>query len=612
MTSPRVFASLICSALVLAGCAFKYPGDYAPDGGPVTCHNDQLDQGEDCDGELVGDATCRTQGFSGGTLACTASCTFDTSMCTTAAVPTVPQLRTPMNDSYVGTIHTAGTMQPRFAWEPSTWTGTGTIEYELQLSTDAQFTADVDSIVSTATSHRPATDLPVRMIAPVGTRYYWHVRACVDDACSAYSATRWVNVGRSDHDLNGDGFADVVISSASPGTSRVFVYFGRTSNPMTGPDNGVLEGPSEDLFGRALAIVPDLNDDGFSDLVVAAERALVGAEVSGRVYVYLGGAGATFDTSVDRVIDGPGAGVVFGRAVVSAGDVNGDGVSDLLIGTWYPAEFSESKVFLFHGRRGAVLAPDADTTLIGPRADGFGNMVASAGDMNGDGFSDVVISGRPFFLGIQRTLLFYGTSSGTDETSDVSLVDPMQTADTFGETLSYAGDINTDGFADLVAHNVDANGAHVSLYIGGRALPVMVTPGGRIFQQSAYFGTALDALGDANGDGFDDLLVGDSAKSTAPYVGNGAGYAYLGGAGAFDTSSDATLSGDAEGARLGAALAGAGDVNGDGLADFVVGAPGGAGHAYLHLGSRTSPLDTSPDATISGTGPFDKLGGAVD
>ena len=100
--------------------------------------------------------------------------------------PTVPALRTPMNDSYVGSTLVAGTRRPKFTWEPSSVVGGEAIEYELEYGQDPVL-SNATSVMVDVAEHRPATDLPVSLIAPVGRRYYWRVRACAAAVCSAFS-----------------------------------------------------------------------------------------------------------------------------------------------------------------------------------------------------------------------------------------------------------------------------------------------------------------------------------------------------------------------------------------------------------------------------------------
>src|SRR3954468_20281015 len=103
-----------------------------------------------------------------------------------------PQLQTPVANAYVGSVHVAGSLRPLFRWEAAP---DPAVTYDLQISSQASFTAFVTTIQTATASYLPAIDLPVARTAPVGTRYYWRVRACLGKKCSAYSAARALDLG---------------------------------------------------------------------------------------------------------------------------------------------------------------------------------------------------------------------------------------------------------------------------------------------------------------------------------------------------------------------------------------------------------------------------------
>jgi FG-GAP-like repeat len=173
----------------------------------------------------------------------------------------------PKNDAYLGSVVT-GRLQPKFVWEPSV-VADGEIGYELQYSSDIEFTADVVKIQTSQLSYQPDKALDVSAIPPVGRRYFWRVRACVGDSCSTYSRAWWVNLGRSVKDFNGDGYDDVIVGShtslnenGSPG--RAFVYLGGSGNAFNAiADATLADQASESWFGYSVGSAGDFNGDGF-------------------------------------------------------------------------------------------------------------------------------------------------------------------------------------------------------------------------------------------------------------------------------------------------------------------------------------------------------------
>jgi hypothetical protein len=193
----------------------------------------------------------------------------------TPAPPTVPQLRLPINNSYQGSVFSAATLRPRFVWEASTGYSKDPITYELQYAADAKFTLDVTTLETPELSHQPDAPLRIATAPPVGRRYFWHVRACITSGCSEYSPTWWVNLGRSDRDFNGDGYADIAIGAPATNTpaepGKVYVYFGGPGSSLDPTPDGILVGYAPgDRFGASIDTAGDYNGDGFSDLVVGA------------------------------------------------------------------------------------------------------------------------------------------------------------------------------------------------------------------------------------------------------------------------------------------------------------------------------------------------------
>lgn len=320
--------------------------------------------------------------------------------------------------------------------------------------------------------------------------------------------------------------------------------------------------------------------------------------------------------------DGDTNGEQFGYAAGTAGDVNGDGFADVIIGA--PRDtcaFADSvgAAYVYHGSAGGLtggLSPDwvvcGDITQKGAL---LGGAVSTAGDVNNDGYDDVIVGAQNYKVGEKGTFgaafVFYGSPSGLATTPEWTLFGEQK--DSFlGIAVSTAGDVNDDGYADvIVGASGYANGGLAWVVLGATdgltdTRGVTLTIG----QSGAQFGLAVSYAGDLNGDGFDDIIIG------APgYANMGAAFVYFGTADGITTTYTA-LYGDQTGSRFGVAVGGAGDVNGDGYDDIIVGAQlynqqyTNEGAAFIYLGSPTGVL-TTPQRMLVGGQAYAQFGASV-
>jgi Ca2+-binding RTX toxin-like protein len=488
-------------------------------------------------------------------------------------------------------------------------------------------------------------------------------------------------------DVNGDGFDDMLIGAQmadAPGGGKnnigeSYLIFGGATLSATidlanlGSAGITIYGAdAEDYSGGRVSSAGDVNGDGFDDLLIGVYKADAAGNAkvdAGETYVIFGGAAlpATIDLANlgtrGITIVGVDVGDNSGQSVSSAGDVNGDGFDDLLIGAPYGSALNNAKgaagdSYVVFG--GVALPPTIDLANLGSAGitiygadttDKSGFSASSAGDVNGDGFDDLLI-GAPSADGSGNTKKSVGESyvifggAALPATIDLANVSAAgiriigaDANDNSGLSVSRAGDVNGDGFDDLLigAWIADASGnAKVDagesyVIFGGASLPATIdlaslgTAGITIFGADAYdnSGYSVSSAGDVNGDGFDDLLIGtDEADVSGNLKPNaGEGYVIFGGA-ALPATIDLANLGSAGITIFGAdandvssvSLSSAGDVNGDGFDDLLVGAPGGdasgnakpsAGESYVIFGGNftgvVTHLGTAAPETLTGT-----------
>ena len=407
-------------------------------------------------------------------------------------------------------------------------------------------------------------------------------------------------------DLNSDGYDDIAIGAnehdgGGESAGAAYVLYGPLSGDISLEDAAVrlLGAAAGDQLGRAFAPLGDINSDGSDDLLIGAS---VVDDGRGAAYLLHGplSAGDTLQSAAAQ-ITGTEAEDYLGRAAAGLGDIDGDGARDFAIGAWGSdvSETDAGAVHVFSGPvTGSLTADDADGILLGAASGDYaGWSLDGAGDVDGDGLQDIVIGAYNAMSGTGAAYLVRGPLSGTHSLADAHAILLGEHEEDFtGFSVAGAGDTDGDELGDLLigAPRFDSldmtwTGAAWLAYgplSGTQSLSLSAAVIGN--QASARAGFSVSGIADRDGDGRAEILIGAYGNSN-PAPGSGSAY-LLRSDGALPLLGTSTISiadwilnGSEDGESAGVAVSDAGDVNGDGRSDLLVGAPerGETGAAYL-------------------------------
>ena len=409
-------------------------------------------------------------------------------------------------------------------------------------------------------------------------------------------------------DLNQDGLDDILVGATRVSGDRGAVY------AYSSADGSLLWSAigesGYESFGWDVAAFGDVNGDGFPEVAASAYGFDSPANTRGRVYVLNG-----LDGSTLWQVQGDAAHWRFGKRLDAAGDYNNDGVPDLIVASEAATIHGDYTgiVRVYSGANGAVLL-----NAYGYKDwSNFGNDVSAAGDVNFDGYDDIIVG--------SESNDFFGDGRGTAYVfsgKDNSILELFVGTDDFdfhGSSVDAQGDCNGDGISDYVVGSLYTSvladdGGSVHVYSGA--------DGSELWRVDGYyfhntFGRTVKFGGDQNGDGYDDVLVanyrgGYNGDINAP--GRGWVYCYSGLDGSLLWLLDPASTGD----KFGLDISQVGDTNGDGADDFVVGAPAygfyGSDYGYVSVYGATQTAQElwmlTPQPLVSGSKAIHWVNGA--
>jgi hypothetical protein len=479
-------------------------------------------------------------------------------------------------------------------------------------------------------------------------------------------------------DVNGDGYDDLIVGASGYDAGEVnegaaFVFLGDAAgsadgNPATAATQ-IESNQAEAHLGVSVAGAGDVNDDGYDDVIVGAYLYDGGQEDEGAAFVFLGSATGIADgdpSTAAAQLESDQENASMGYSVAAAGDIDDDGYADVIVGAYlYDTDLAnqqctadsggqkgfhpffccngpgtgvcldEGAAFVFRGSATGIASgtPASADSQIGSDNEGswLGWSVATAGDVNGDGYADVIAGAVVWDL-IRAPLspspnqgaafVFLGSAAGIPDSSSAMAATQIESGkelSQLGNSVAGAGDVNGDGYDDVIVgayrHEIGSaieniNEGFALVFLGSAAGIADGNPSTAATQLegnqiNALFGFSVAGAGDIDDDGYADVIVG-ATRYDAGEIDEGAAFVFLGSAAGIPDGDPSTAAIQFESnqanAWLGWSVAAAGDVNGKGTTDVIVGAPlydagkSDEGAAFVYLSEPV--LSAVPEPTF--------------
>jgi FG-GAP repeat len=374
-------------------------------------------------------------------------------------------------------------------------------------------------------------------------------------------------------DVNGENLSDImivgdsVLHSANPDSfyrGVCWIYLGG-QDPDTIPDIRLSNLQKCTFFALHSC---DINGDGLDDVILGACN---NANAYGEVLIFLGG--HHMDTICDYRIIGPQAGSGFGGAIAS-GDVNGDSFSDLIVGACgaapMPGGYLMGQVYIYFGGPNFDIIPDVILNG-GHQGDYelFGTSVGGGGDVNSDGYQDIIVGAANFGSSYNGRIYIYFGGSPPDTVADVAMIGEGPNQQLGWSKVDFLKNLNYFDYAtastSLWPRGVGYNPGKIYVLFGGNSMDSIPDIWMIGKHDSSRLGTSTSSAGDINGDSCDDIISGAPTE----YDSKGIAYIWLGGT-ILDTIPDAWIRGDQYVGGIGWMVASVGDVNGDDKDEIMV------------------------------------------
>ena len=432
------------------------------------------------------------------------------------------------------------------------------------------------------------------VIDPLATSVTW---TATGDREGASFGTSVAGAG----DVNNDGYDDVIVGApdydnGQGGKGAVFVYHGSAAGLSATANWKVESSWTNAAFGTSVASAGDVNNDGFDDVIVGAPGYSNGQANEGAAFVYHG-SGTGLSKTANWQVESNQSAASLGWSVATAGNVNGDDYDDVyddvIVGApWYSnGQANEGSAFVYYGSENGLSTVAPSLSGPAPQPDWriesdqefsyFGIAVSTAGDVNKDGYADIIIGADYYDNGETdegAAFVYHGSAGGLK--SEIKWMgESNQEYSYFGSSVSTAGDVNKDGYSDVVIgvpwYDKDGNNECGAAFVyHGSAAGVETAANWHDVsdQEGSYFGISVSTAGDVDADGYDDIIVGANYHDNGQ-ADEGAAFVYHGSAAGLRPTAAWMGESNQASSYFGSSVSTAGDVNKDGYSDVLIGAP---------------------------------------